>query len=125
VVQRPALPNAHLQALPVGRLDEQTLLKIGLARLVHFRTGPWVALDEDGSRLLRVGEAGEPLLFQTLQGRTDALRPVAEPEEEAAERPPPQRPSRTVVFSGPSAGIGRKGRHATERARRGRNPRRH
>lgn len=53
--------NAAVRALPIGRLHERTLWNVLLGRRQFFRAGPWVALEEDDSRLLRVSSAPEPL----------------------------------------------------------------
>jgi hypothetical protein len=64
--------DARLPPLPIGRLSARTLRHIGIGRMVHFRTGPWVVLVEDGSRVVRVDDGSEPSLF--------ADPPRAEPE---------------------------------------------
>lgn len=53
--------NAAVRALPIGRLHERTLWNVLLGRRQFFRSGPWVPLEEDDSRLLRVSSAPEPL----------------------------------------------------------------
>lgn len=46
--------NGKVRALPVGRLPRRTLLNVGLGRSVSFRAGPWVPVEEDESRLVRI-----------------------------------------------------------------------
>jgi hypothetical protein len=53
--------NAAVRALPIGRLGERTLWNVLLGRRQFFRAGPWVPLEEDDSRLLRVSSVPEPL----------------------------------------------------------------
>lgn len=51
--------EAYLPPLPLGRLRAETLVAVALGRDVHIRTGPWVPMREDDSRLLRVLPADE------------------------------------------------------------------
>lgn len=55
--------DRRLPPLPIGRLSAATLHIIGIGRLVHFRTGPWVMLAEDGSRVVCIHDGSEPPLF--------------------------------------------------------------
>jgi hypothetical protein len=62
--------EAYLPPLPLGRLRPDTLVAVALGRSVHIRTGPWVPMREDDSRLLRVLPAD-----QTSDGRVDGSVP--------------------------------------------------
>lgn len=106
MAQRPDAIDARLPALPVGRLGDETLRNIVAGRLVHFRTGPWVALQEDGSRVVRIMDGSEPSLF------ADA------PQAWAARTPPPPAPSRTVVLAAGSRRLGETRRQPPRRRHR-------
>jgi hypothetical protein len=134
VPQRPDVIEARFPALPVGRLGDTTLRNIVTCGLVHFRTGPWVALREDGSRVLRIIEGAEPPLFAAAPRERPTPTPsppeppVAADAEPSlfADRPrawgaqtrPPSTPSRTVVLSPASLGGSRPRRHAAPRRHR-------
>jgi hypothetical protein len=107
--------DARLPPLPIGRLRAETLRIIGIGRLVHLRTGPWVVLIEDGSRVVRVDDGSEPSLFVEPPVARPAPAPpeplVADPVETdpgadpgaadpAAARPAPA-PSRAVMLTTP------------------------
>lgn len=53
--------NAAVRALPIGRLGERTLWNVLLGRRQFFRAGPWVPLEEDDSRLMRVVTSPQPV----------------------------------------------------------------
>jgi hypothetical protein len=102
--------DARLPPLPVGRLSAQTLRNIGIGRMTFFRTGPWVVLVEDGSRVVRVDDGSEPSLFADPPRAEPAPAPrPPEPELEPAEslfgesaEPRPARASgRAVVLNTP------------------------
>jgi hypothetical protein len=101
--------DARLPPLPIGRLSAQTLRNIGIGRMVFFRTGPWVVLVEDGSRVVRVDDGSEPSLFVHPPRAEPAPVPPPEPESEPAEalfgeaaEPRPARASgRAVVLNTP------------------------
>jgi hypothetical protein len=80
--------DARLPPLPVGRLSAQTLRNIGIGRMVHFRTGPWVVLVEDGSRVVGVADGSEPSLFV----EPPRARPVPPPSEPAPPELAPAEP---------------------------------
>ena len=92
--------NARFPALPVGVLSAETLHTIGVGRLLHFRTGPWVPLTEDGSRVLRVGARAEASLFTELRSPEPApASPTISPRADGSDSSPPRPESRTVVFA--------------------------
>jgi hypothetical protein len=105
VAQRPDAIDARLPALPIGHLGDETLRNIVTGRLVHFRTGPWVALEEDGSRVVRVMDGSEPSLFADV------------PRTWAAQTAPPSTPARTVVL-GAGSRLTRTRRQAASRRHR-------
>jgi hypothetical protein len=65
--------NAAVRALPIGRLGERTLWNVLLGRRQFFRSGPWVPLEEDDSRLLRVTTSPEP---EQVGSDADPLEPA-------------------------------------------------
>ena len=105
--------DARLPPLPIGRLSAETLRIIGIGRLVHFRTGPWVLLAEDGSRVVRIHDGSEPPLFVEPQqfvgpplfveppqapARSHPAEPAVSDREESWATPAP---SRAVVLATP------------------------
>jgi hypothetical protein len=95
--------DARLPPLPVGRLSARTLRNIGIGRMVHFRTGPWVVLVEDGSRVVRIDDGSEPSLFVE-PPRPDAQPAPPAPEPLFGEAPEPRpvtSPGRAVVLTTP------------------------
>ena len=111
--------DARLPPLPIGRLSARTLHIIGIGRLVHFRTGPWVLLVEDGSRVVRIHDGSEPPLFVEPPPQVPALFRRAEPavsEREGPRATPP--PSRAVVLATPPRRRGGARRHRARIRRR-------
>jgi hypothetical protein len=103
--------DARLPPLPVGRLSARTLHIIGIGRLVHFRTGPWVLLVEDGSRVVRIHDGSEPPLFVE-PPQVPALFRRAEPAVPERQEPPATpAPSRAVVLATPPRRRGGARRH--------------
>lgn len=90
-----------LPPLPIGALRDRTLRDISLAGQVHFRSGPWVPMAEDDSRVVRV-TGTDDLLFGRF-GSTD---------DEVGRRRTGRRAIRQVVRQGraPRRRRGRTGR---------------
>jgi hypothetical protein len=80
-----------LPPLPVGRLHDRTLRLIAVAGRVHVRSGPWIPLEEDESRVVRITGVDD-LLF----GRPAS----ADEEPERRRRSEARRAIRQVVGGG-------------------------
>lgn len=109
--------DSRLPALPIGRLSAETLHLIAIGRSVHVRTGPWVMLVEDGSRVVCIHDGSEPALFVASPPVT-ALFPPVEPAVDGSgeRRATPARTRAVVLATPPRRGSGP--RRQRERARR-------
>jgi hypothetical protein len=99
--------EAYLPPLPLGRLRPETLVNVALGRAVQLRSGPWVPLGEDDSRLIRVLTAaerpatGRSPLPRVAPGPWTARTDLAPVGAAARARAPTVRPGSLVVV--PSA----------------------
>lgn len=113
--------DARLPPLPIGRLSAWTLHLIGIGRQVHLRTGPWVLLAEDGSRVVRIHEGSEPPRFLAEPMRLPDLFGGAEPagvdREEPRATPAPSRAG--ALATPPRLGGGVRGHRQRSRRRAG------